>query len=167
MRTTFQDEDIGEIARKEARRRKISPTLLESLSRWWQEKFRLPSTHELFQNSTLLELLTEFWLDQYYRNPLEAYRNADGQVQFIDTGDELIDKWERELAEGKVPDYNEAFSPEQLETLERLRTRGTDRFGKSVPRPSSTLLDTASTVMQDAVSQGLLPQRFPNLDSPE
>jgi hypothetical protein len=110
--------------------------------------------------------LTDFWLDQYYKNPLEAYRNADGEIQFIDTGDKLIDKWEKELAEGKVPDYNEAFSQEQFETLNRLRTRGTDRFGKSIPNPTSTLLDTASTVTQEALDQGLF-KRFPNLDTLE
>ena len=160
---------MGEIAKKEAKRRKISPTLLESLSRWWQEKFQLPSTHDLFQNSTLLDLLTDFWLDQYYKKPLEAYRNADGEIQFIDTGDELIDKWEKELAEGKVPDYNEAFSQEQVEKLDRLRAFGTDHWGKQlIQRATGTLLDTASTVTQEALDQGLFPHsRFPKLDTPE
>jgi hypothetical protein len=166
-KTTFQDLDLGKLAKQEARRRRLRPTLEESLSRWWSEKYKLPSNHELFQNQTILELLTEFWLDHYYHTPLEVYRNEDGQVVFSDTGDELIDKWEKELAEGKTPDYLEGFSNEQLERLHRLRTHGVDQFRRRVP---STFLDTSNTVVDDAIKQGLgagPPSRFSNLDSPE
>jgi hypothetical protein len=139
-----------------ARRRKTDPTILETLRRWWSEKYRLPSNHELFQHSTLFELLADFWEDYYFKNPLEAHRNEKGEVQFSHTGDELIDKWEKELSEGKSPDYLEGFSPEELEKLEKLRTRGTTKFGKSIPQPANTTLkQTADTVSAEALQQGL------------
>jgi hypothetical protein len=144
--------------------------MIELLSKWWSDKYRLPSNHELFQTSTVFELLTEFWEDQYYKNPLEAYRNTKGEVQFIQTGDEFIDKWEKELAEGKIPNYLESFSQEQIDKLNRLRTHGVDRFGKS-----STMKEIMDTVSQDALRQGLnnpstLPspyKRFSDIDLPE
>jgi hypothetical protein len=125
------------------------------LRRWWQEKFNLPSNHELFQNSTFFELLTDFWEDYFYRHPLEVHRNEKGEIQFSKTGDELIDKWEKELAEGKTPNYMEAFSADEINKLNELRMRGTTKFGKSIPRPTSTLKQAADTVAQDALKQGL------------
>jgi hypothetical protein len=134
----------------------VDPTLLEVLRRWWAEKYKLPSNHELFQGSTLFELLTDFWEDYYYKSPLEAHRNEKGEIQFSHTGDDLIDKWEKELSEGKSPDYLEAFSPKDIEKLNELRTRGTTKFGKSIPRPAATTLkQTADTVAEDAQRQGL------------
>jgi len=161
-KTTFQDEgktlpqkDISEAAQEVARRRKLDPTLMEMIRRWWQEKYRLPSNHELFQTSTVFDLLVDFWEDYYHRNALEAYRNEKGEIQFSNTGDELIDKWEKELADGKTPDYMEAFSEEEINRLNELRMRGTTKFGKSIPRPTTTLKQTADTVTEDALRQGL------------
>ena len=131
-----------------ARRRKTSPSVLESLSQWWEEKFKLPSNHELFQNSTLFELLADFWEDYYYKNPLEAFRNEKGEVQFSNTGDELIDKWEKELAEGKSPDYLEGFNAEDLEKLENLRTRGRSKHGHIVR--GGTLKNAVDSAARDA-----------------
>ena len=101
------------------------------------------------------------------------YKNAKGEVQFVKTGDKLIDKWEQELADGKIPDYMEGFSGEQLKKLRNLREFGTDQFNKrmsgALTGPPKTLLDTSHTVVEDAVRQGLgRPiSRFNNLDSPE
>lgn len=129
---------------------------MEMLRRWWTEKYKLPSNHELLQNSTVFDLLVDFWLGHYERNSLEAYRNEDGVIQFINTGDELIDKWEKELSEGKTPDYLEGFSQEEIDKLNELRVRGTTKFGKSIPRPATTTLKQATeTVAQDALKQGL------------
>lgn len=91
--------------------------------------YNLPSNHNLFLDSSVDELLVMFWEDVFDKKPLEAYRTKDGHIQFTDTGDELIDKWEAELAEGKMPDYMEGFSSEAMERLEHLRTKGTDKFG--------------------------------------
>lgn len=100
-----------------------------------------------------------FWEDMFEKKPLEAYRNADGHVQFTDTGDELIDKWEAELAEGKVPDYGEAFTPEQLAQLEHLRTKGTDKFGHR-----RTIGDTVDSVVRRTEGAVLPTKRFKDVD---
>jgi len=82
----------------------------------------------------------------------------------------LVDKWEKELADGKIPDYMEAFTPEQLERLQSLRTRGKTKFGRSV----GTMRDVMDSVSADAVRHGLIdpsikpyyPLRFKDDDEP-
>lgn len=181
MRITFQDEgqllkdlDLEEAAKKVARRQLRSPTLQEILSRWWENKYKLPSNHELFQSNTLFALLKEFWLDRYHESPIEASRLPDGRVQFKDTGDDMVDKWEQELIDGIVPDYMEAFSPEQLEKLKLLRTRGKTAFGHSAARPTQTLKGTVDSVSAEAARKGLGPpspfpynSRFRDVGIPE
>lgn len=62
-------------------------------------------------------MLTEYFEDYYDANPLEAYRNKDGIVQFTDTGDPLFDQWNKDVAEGKEPDLWSAFSPDSKEKI--------------------------------------------------
>lgn len=86
------------------------------LRRWWTKKYQLPWTHELAQNSTEFELAVEFFEDLFEKDPkamLEAARGADGEIHFEETDDELIDKWERELAQGITPDLTEGL-PESV-----------------------------------------------------
>jgi hypothetical protein len=94
------------------------------LKRWWEAKYHLPSSHELFQKQTLEELLTSFWEDYYLKNKIATHTTKDGQVVFSNTGDALIDKWEREYAMGLEPDLLDGVSPEEREkeriALERL-----------------------------------------------
>lgn len=61
----------------------------------------------------------EFWLDHFDRNPMDAHVNEEGNIQFKDTGDDLLDKWEEKIAAGETPDLDEAFSEEALERLDR------------------------------------------------
>lgn len=120
------------------------------LSKWWVRRYNLPSNHELFQSRTLFEHLTDFWEDHFANTPLAVYKNEQGEVQFSETGDSMIDKWEKELAEGKTPDYMEAFSEEQLAKLDRLRKKGTDRFNRPVAR--ATIRDAAKAAAEEAAS---------------
>ena len=83
------------------------------LRRWVETKYRIPWTHESIQQLTFFDLLVAFWEDYYEKNPLDARRSKDGGVVFVNTGDELIDKWEEELARGLTPDLLEGLSPEQ------------------------------------------------------
>lgn len=90
------------------------------LRRWWTKKYSLPSTHNLYQEASEFELLTEFYEDYYEENhsaQLDLYKDENGEVQLIGTGDALIDKWERELAMGLEPDLNEGLSTEQRQEL--------------------------------------------------
>lgn len=96
--------------------------------------------------------MVEFWEDYYAQRPLEAHRNKDGHVQFKDTGDDMIDRWEQQLAEGETPDFMEAFSEEQRKRLERLRKKGNSRVtGRSMKA-------VADAVDREAQQAGLRPR---------
>lgn len=96
------------------------------LRRWWEEKYKVPWTHDAAQELTAFEMLVLFWEDYYTKNPIEAKRTASGEV-FFSTGDPLIDKWEKEIAMGLEPDLQEGLPPEEREkereALERLTQR--------------------------------------------
>ena len=77
-----------------------------------------------------MDLLITFWEDHYQRNSLESKRREDGEIMF-ETGDPLIDKWERELAMGIQPDLFEGLPKKsrqeheinmkaQRETMQRI-----------------------------------------------
>jgi hypothetical protein len=87
-----------------------------------EEKYNLPLTHEAFQDLTLFELSIWFWEDYYQKYPLEAKREGGEHVQFY-SEDPLIDKWERELAQGLQPDLTEGMSPQQRERERRALAR--------------------------------------------
>jgi hypothetical protein len=93
---------------------------VEILARWWEKKFKLPSNHELFQSRTIHEHLVEYYLDIFESKPLEAYRGADGEIQFTNTGDDLVDRWEEQLAAGEIPDLYEAFDEAGRKKLQLL-----------------------------------------------
>jgi hypothetical protein len=59
-------------------------------------------------------------VDFFEKNPLEAHRQKDGEIQFTNTGDSLIDKWEEQLAQDDEVDLLEAFTPESMERLKTL-----------------------------------------------
>jgi len=82
------------------------------------------------------ELLVEFYEDYYSEHPDEARRvfnKADGQFYFEETGDELLDKWERELEQGLTPDLEEGLSQSAKERLQKEREK---RKKSPVPQQS-------------------------------
>jgi hypothetical protein len=103
-----------------------NPQLLDMLRQWWEEKYHLPWTHETCQELSVFELMVMFWEDYYRKNPTDAKRTASGEV-FFNTGDPLLDKWEKEIAMGIEPDLMEGLSHEEREkekkALERLIAR--------------------------------------------
>lgn len=113
-----------ELSKQIARQIYRKPEPEEWLARWFTKKYQTPWNHELFQERTLLDLLVEYHLDVFDAKPLEVHRNADGEIQLQDTGDDLIDKWEQQIAEGDDVDLWEAFSPEAIEKIkQRLRNK--------------------------------------------
>jgi len=66
-------------------------------------------------------------VDAYEKRPIEAHRNEAGEIQFSETGDEMVDKWEEQIARGEIPDLNEAFTEESLAGLAKMRQRAKDR----------------------------------------
>lgn len=77
----------------------------------------------MFTSKTWYEHALAFHLDYYEKRPLEAHRQADGHIQFTNTGDSLIDKWEEQIARGEEPDLTEAFNKESLDQVRRFSKR--------------------------------------------
>ncbi len=127
----------------------------EVLMKWWTKKYNLPWNHDLFQDRTLFDLMVEFQLDYFEKNPLEVHRNEDGHIQFKNTGDELIDKWEEQIARGETPSMSQdMFDDEALAKLARLRARGHAR-GAGLTGIGGSFKDVFDEVERDARSQGL------------
>jgi hypothetical protein len=57
--------------------------------------------------------MVEFFEDYYIKDPSARLDKGDGATKV--TGDPLIDKWERELADGLVPDLSEGMTPVEHE----------------------------------------------------
>jgi len=64
--------------------------------------------------------MTEFFEDFYEKNPDEL-KGLD--LMDIETGDELIDKWEREIEQGFVPNILEDLTPEEGGRLRKWSKR--------------------------------------------
>jgi len=98
------------------------------LKRWWTNKYKLPASHALFENQSSAELYLEFFEDMFAQrqeilasleeegNQVDqerAYKQLNAINRALDlpevVSDPLIDKWERELAEGKEPDFEETL----------------------------------------------------------
>lgn len=130
--------------------------MMENLARWWEQKFNLPSNHELFQSKTPFELLTDFWADYYWKNPLESHRTEDGKIVFSNTGDPMIDRWEKMLSEDITPDFvAEAFDDKARASLDALR--------KGKPRQAQAFKDVVDSVQrQEQALKEDSPEYLPN-----
>lgn len=128
------------------------------LRRWWADKYKKPSTHRLFQEAVLFDLLVEYYEDLYDDDSvaaLDAIRGEDGEVVFEETGDPLLDKWERELAAGLTPDLEEGFSDAAREQLNRQKAK----FAQRGPAPTinEDFGKVADKVMSEYRSQYVVP----------
>lgn len=96
------------------------------LRRWWSRKYKLPPNHQLFLDRSRTSLHEEMCEDLLIRRDeleKEIYEDGDkgghlmaeltkiisalGDAPFV--YDPLWDKWEAELAEGKMPDLDEVW----------------------------------------------------------
>lgn len=100
------------------------------MARWWSKKYRLPCNHSLFQESTLRDLLVEFFEDKFVADP-EALQEVLTAGKFTDTGDQLIDEWFQTLEDGGSINLWDAFSPKseawvkkQLHDIEQAKRSG-------------------------------------------
>jgi hypothetical protein len=101
--------------------------------------------------------MVEYKLDLFEKKPLEAHRNADGEIQFTETGDPLVDKWEEQIAKGEIPDLFEAFDEESLTHMQRLRQTQRDRD----PYQGATIKDTVDKMQR--ILQGERPAGFKDM----
>lgn len=135
----------------------------EALARWWEKKYKLPSNHELFQERTRLDLLVEYHVDQFEKKPLESYRNEQGDIQFTDTGDDLIDKWEEQIAKGDIPDLYEAFDEESISHIERIRQARRERD----PFEGLSMKASFDRIQREATREGMYIGKPPAGMTPE
>lgn len=85
------------------------------LRRWWTKKYQKSPNSDEYKGYTLFDLLTEFFEDYYDNNPSKM---KDLDLPFTTTGDPIVDKWEKEIEKGLVPDIMEDVP---IEIAERLR----------------------------------------------
>lgn len=70
---------------------------------WWCKHYHRPTKDPLLQSYTEEELQIEYLMFQIEEDPQQAYPRGDmGNIQFR-TGDDVIDNWEKQLADGKDP----------------------------------------------------------------
>jgi len=93
------------------------------IRRWWVEKYHRPTNDPLFMTRCWVEWQIEMFEDMHHDRDRILDRLKDGELdsksaqsaldslnKILDDEveiDPLTDKWERELAEGKIPDLDE------------------------------------------------------------
>ena len=87
---------------------------LAPLRRWWTSKYQKSPHSPDFEQYTLFELVVEFFEDYYGDHKTEMY---DLDLPFASHGDPMVDKWEKELRAGIVPNLMEDLPPEEAEKL--------------------------------------------------
>jgi hypothetical protein len=97
---------------------------LAQVERWWSRKYNLPPNHPLLLGRSMAELTREMFEDMLLkRQELRELLGKSGtdaqhvleQINAInevlgerpDNHDPLAEKWERELEQGLVPDFDE------------------------------------------------------------
>lgn len=87
---------------------------------WWEEKYGLPSNHELFTSQNRFDLTVKFFIDYFKKFPIEARRLDNGEVRLPTTGDDWIDSLEEQIASGSLPDN---WADEQLADINKFRAK--------------------------------------------
>lgn len=68
--------------------------------------------------------MIEYWEDAFEANPKlfkEVSKEEYGEVIYENTGDDFVDKWEQEIAQGLVPDLTEAFPKDAAITTKKKK----------------------------------------------
>lgn len=119
MRLPFAD---SERLKREAKKSVNSG--LARIRRWWVGKYKLPPSHELFQNQSLAELTQEMYEDLFFKKAeledilenddrenrenileqLNVLNKALGEEYIV--SDPLVAQWEKDLEEGRIPDLD-------------------------------------------------------------
>ena len=83
---------------------------------WWTKKYQKSPRSPEYLSYTIFELVVEFFEDYYSENKSEMY-SLD--LPGASTGDQMIDKWEKEIRSGIVPNLTEDLPPEEAEKILR------------------------------------------------
>lgn len=96
---------------------------------WWTKKYQRSRNSDEFKAYTLFDLLTEFFED-FYSDNKSALRDLDLPFS-AGTGDPMVDKWEREISQGLMPnlleDLSEDAAKEILEWSQRVYKQKVER----------------------------------------
>ncbi len=136
---------------------------MEWLQRWWCQKFNRPRKDPLLQQYTLEELFIEYMEDAIEKDPLAAYPPGQEDAPRV-TGDKLIDSWEREIADGRTPDFagDLGTDAEVDKALQAWLKPKKDGGGGGQPPPSSIAQPRAVPLMKAGV-----PTEPPNFEGEE
>jgi hypothetical protein len=94
------------------------------LEHWWSSKYNLPPNHHLFLERSIGSLNVEMYIELFlkkeeleldlenasgkeYSDILNRLRRVNGALGESFSEDPLIDKWEKEISEGKLPNLEE------------------------------------------------------------
>ena len=114
-------------------------------------KYQLPSNHELFLERTLHDHLVDFYIDKFEKKPIESHRNENGDIQFKDTGDDLVDRWEEQIANGEIPDLMEAFDEESVQHIKKIKAAAIAKD----PYQGLSFKETFDKISSSASAEGL------------
>jgi hypothetical protein len=100
---------------------------MAGLKRWWVSRYNLPPNHPLFVGQSVAELNLEWFEDLMLRRVALQEMIDEGNCDYSATSkeldeinqalgeqavesDDLIDKWERQIANGEMPDLDEGLN---------------------------------------------------------
>ena len=137
------------------------------LRRWFSKKFRLPITSKEWLDSYVDDLLTQMMEDVYEQDD-ELLR--EGRIKHLGTeigptGDPLIDMWEKQISEGRVPDLNYKEPENAKQRDKKIREAARRHYavhGYSIPYkpPAPDEMESIQALEDGNVSSTL--QRFMN-----
>ena len=104
---------------------------------WWCKKFNRPRKDPLLLEYTIEELFVEFLEELIEHDPNAAFPKDHEGVQYR-TGDDLIDRWEKAIAEGRMSEINwdEDLDPEFLTRLRAFQQERNAAAGKPADEES-------------------------------
>lgn len=89
----------------------------QELRWWWAERFGRPFSLDDEERYTPFELERLYWQEHFLKHPAEARRNERGEIE---TGDAVLDGFERKIASGQDPTEDELRAGMSSEQLRRL-----------------------------------------------
>lgn len=116
------------------------------LRRWWTGKYNKSHKSDEFQRYTKMELFLEFFEDVYEKDSqkMREFLDEVGDHSTPSSGDELMDKFEEQLARGETPDIDQMF-PEHLK----------EKFGST---PASESKESGIDSLMGKMDQVVLPE---------
>ena len=111
---------------------------------WWTKKYQKSPRSPEYLSYTIFELVVEFFEDYYSEHRTEMY---ELDLPGATTGDAVIDKWEKEIRSGIIPDLLEDLPKEEADKIlewSRKAYKNKQAKGMITPASSGTIGDTVN-----------------------